>query len=95
VVPVPALLTGVQVQQILGVSRHELQNLVRGGFPEPIRIGPHRTKWVARHVDEWIREYDYQVPMAAYAGRRLASNPGVPSHRTLAIRIPGDSEPAS
>lgn len=50
------LLTRDEVLRLLKVSRSSLYLLIaKGGFPQPVKLGPLSNRWVEREVQEWLR----------------------------------------
>ena len=49
------LLRRAEVEQVTGLSRATLYELMRaGGFPEPLRVGPRAVRWRTSEITEWI-----------------------------------------
>ena len=58
------LLTIKQVAERAQRCRASIYNdIKRGTFPAPVKVGPRATRWRETEVDEWIE----QLPMADFA----------------------------
>lgn len=55
--PTPKILRLPAVMEMVGVSKPTVYLWIRQGrFPQPLRIGPKASGWLASELDSWIAE---------------------------------------